>query len=92
MRNGKQERFKSRYEVERSSYRLEGTTNIVHLRMLSPDGGKTHVEYFSYTIKLQDMRHIISIENDILQKMQIKMDLFLRKHKLEQMKRIFIHD
>lgn len=84
----KLEPFKSKYTVERSAYRLDHDTNIVHLRMLSPDNGKTHVEYFSYTVLHGHQVWAAQAEHDQLRKMEYNMDKLLgntwamQKHKI----------
>lgn len=62
------------YQVERSAYRLDNQNKIVHLRMLSPDNGKTHVEFFSYIIERGIDVLTTKIENDVLRKMEQAMD------------------
>jgi hypothetical protein len=62
-------------KTEQYKYAIERTQDgiITHLRMLSPDAGKTHVEYFSY-IRDENEVFNIKIENAILQDMQNKLD------------------
>lgn len=82
------EPFKSKYIVERSAYRLDNETVIVHLRMLSPD--KKHVEYFSYTIGRGYGQVVQNLEqNKILISMQNKIDKFLSEEKLSKLKSFF---
>lgn len=73
-RVAKIEPYKPRYTVERSAYRLDNDNKIVHLRLLSPDAGRTHVEYFSYTIQRGIDVLTTKIENDLLKDMEKKMD------------------
>lgn len=78
MAKGKVEPFKSRYVIERSAYRINQDENIVHLRMLSPDNGKTHVEYFSYIIgRGYGQTLTTKIEWPVLQDMERKMNVKL---------------
>lgn len=72
-RVGKIEPYKSAYVVERSAYRINHDEKIVHLRMLSPDNGKTHVEYYSYIIQRGIDVLTTKIENGLLQEMERKM-------------------
>ena len=76
-RVNKIEPYKPRYSVERSAYRLDNDNKIVHLRMLSPDGGKTHIEYYSYIIQRGIDVLTTKIENELLQNMELKMDAAL---------------
>lgn len=89
----KVEPFKSRYVVERSAYRINQDENIVHLRLLSPDNGKTHVEYFSYIISRGIQVWATPVENEVLQEMERKMHekldnkLGLMEHKTMHLKK-----
>lgn len=76
-RVAKIEPYNCRYKVERSAYRLDNENKIVHLRLLSPDNGKTHVEYFSYIIQRGIDVLTTKIENELLQSMEAKMDAAL---------------
>lgn len=75
-RHNKIEQFKSKYDIERSAYRIDHDTNIVHLRMLSPNDAR-HVEYFSYTIQRGLNARTTIIENDVLEKMEANMDAYV---------------
>lgn len=86
----KLEPYKSQYVVERSAYRLDHENKIVHLRMLSPDNGKTHVEYFSYIIARGIDVLTTKLENKLLYEMEGRMHKVLGntwamlKRKVEQ--------
>lgn len=67
--NNNIEPFKSKYTVERSE-----VNNIIHLRMISPDNGKTHVEYYSYVSQAENDILTTQIENTILQEMEKNLD------------------
>lgn len=68
------EPYKCRYKVERSAYRLDNDNKIVHLRLLSPDEGKTHIEYYSYIIQRGIDVLTIEIENKLLRTLEENMD------------------
>lgn len=88
MQKTKVEPFKSKYKVERSAYRLDNETIIVHLRMLSPD--EKRVEYFSYTHgRGYHQANQIAQQNKILIGMQGKMDKFLAEEKLNKLNAFF---
>lgn len=88
----KLEPFKSVYIVERSAYLLNRHEMIIHLRMLSPDNGKTNVEYFSYIIERGIHVLVTKIENEVLRNMEYKMHqklgntLGLLKHKTDRLR------
>ena len=76
-RVNKIEPYKCRYQVERSAYRLDNDNKVVHLRLLSPDKGKTHGEYYSYIIQRGIDVLSIKIENELLRNMENSMDVAL---------------
>lgn len=76
------EPYKSKYTVERSFYKAQHGTYLVHLRMISPDNGKTHVEYYSYTTRTNKGKRYTTIENEEIMRMEESMDKYLLMHKL----------
>ena len=58
--------------MERSAYRLDHDTHIVHMRLLSPID--KHCEYFSYTIERGHQVWAVAAENKEWAKMEKKID------------------
>lgn len=50
--------------------------------MLSPDNGKTHVEFYSYSTKTVGGKRYTTIENKEIMRMEESMDKYLLMHKL----------
>lgn len=74
-------------KTDQFKYTVERTENdtLIHLRMLSPDNGKTHVEYFCF-VKDKNKPFNEMIESSILHEMQNKLDYVLKN--LDQNKTI----